>query len=313
MSDDGKQCPAAPPLTPSRSRPSGRRRSAAALAIAALVSLPATAHAGASAERIVSLNLCTDQILVDLVPRSRIRALSHLAADPSVSATATQAQGIPTTKGAAEDVIARDPDLVIAGTWTTPATVDLLKRLGRRLELVPLASDIAGIRAATLQIASAVGERQKGEEIVAAFDRRIASALAKARAAAADGLMPSALVYQVNGLASGPGSLADAALSLAGWRNHATTLRLGTGGQIALESLIASPPDLIVLSARPNEYQTPVADNLRHPLLDRFRARGRLMVLPWALWLCGTPAIAEAVERLADARARFAEARKRHP
>lgn len=273
------------------------------LALALLAAWPAPAVAQAQAERIVSLNLCTDQILLDLVPRARIRALSYLAADPAVSAAAEKARGIPTTKGAAEDVIALDPDLVIAGTWTTPATVELLKRLGRRLEQVPLASDIDGIRTATTQIAAAVGEPAKGAEIIAAFDRRIAAAKAKVMSAA--GQPPAALVYQVNGLASGPGSLADAALVLAGWRNHAAALRLGSGGQVAIEALITSPPDLIVLSARPDEYLTPVADNLRHPLLARFRAAARLEVLPWALWLCGTPAIAEAVERLAEARIRL--------
>ena len=57
-------------------------------------------------QRIVSLNLCADQILVDLVPRERIAAVSHLAADPWSSAVAEKARGIPWTRGKAEEVLA---------------------------------------------------------------------------------------------------------------------------------------------------------------------------------------------------------------
>ena len=102
----------------------------------------------AKPQRIVSLNLCVDQILVDLVARQRIRALSHLAADASVSAVAKKARGIATTRGEPEQVVQFDPDLVIAGAFTTKATTSLLTRLGLRVLVMPLAQDFAGIRKA---------------------------------------------------------------------------------------------------------------------------------------------------------------------
>ena len=165
---------------------------------------PAAAKGDALPKRIVSLNLCTDQILVDLVPRQRIAAVSHLAADPLVSAVAEKARGIPWTRGEAEVVLSYAPDLVIAGEYTTPATVALLERLGLKVMKVPLASDIAGLRAVTYQIADAVGARDAADALLAEFDRRL-------RAVTVPHVpnMPTAVVYQVNGLAAGPGSLAD--------------------------------------------------------------------------------------------------------
>ncbi len=277
-------------------------------AVALVVSLTMTPLAEAQAQsapttrpqRIVSINLCSDQILLDLVPRERIQAVSHLAADPSVSAKHEMARGLPATHGDAETVLGFDPDLVIAGDFSTPATVSLLERVGRRVVKVPLANTLDAVRALVRQVATAVGEPERGETVISAFDKRIADAGAKV--GSASGPPPSALTYQINGYASGSGSLMDAALIAAGYRNHARALGLGSGGALPLELLLANPPDLLLLSGSVDEYRTAVADNLRHPALRALRSRTAFLVLPWRNWLCGTPAIAGAIEELAGAR-----------
>lgn len=269
-----------------------------ALAVAALVGLCPAVATAARPSRIVSLNLCTDQILLGLVPPARIRALSHLAADPSVSAVAEAAAGLALTRGEAEVVLGLDPDLVLAGTWSTPATVALLERVGRRVVKVPLASDLAGIRVVIQQVAAAVEDVAAGERLIADLDRRLA---AIAPGGAADP-RPSALVYQVNGLVSGAGSLADAVLAAAGLENHARRLAVGPGGSVALEAIVADPPRLLVLTGPADEYRTAVADNLRHPALAAVRRQHASVVVPWRYWLCGTQHVATAVELLAAAR-----------
>jgi iron complex transport system substrate-binding protein len=270
---------------------------ALAMLAGALAVAPALARADGVPQRIVSLNMCSDQIVVDLVPRERIRAVSHLAADPLVSAVAEKARGIPWTRGNAEEVLAFQPDLVIAGAYTTPATVALLERLGLKILKVPVASDLDGARAVTRLIADAVGERDKAERLLADFDRRIAAV------APGEGTRPKAVVYQVNNLASGPGSVADNVLRAAGFINLTAELNVGPGGQLPLELLVADPPDLIVLSGPIDEYRTVVADNLRHPALTALMRTRKTTTLPWRLWLCATPHLADAVERLAAVRA----------
>ena len=54
-----------------------------------------------------------------------------------------------------------------------------------------------------------------------------------------------------------------------------------------------------MLASAADEYRTAVADNLRHPVLRRLRQQRASIELPWRLWLCGTPHIADAIERLA--------------
>lgn len=246
--------------------------------------------------RVVSLDLCTDQLLVELAQRDRIAAVTHLAADPAVSAIPDKARGIPITHGNAEDVLRYDPDLVLAGPFGVSSTVDLLRRLGRHVVVVPLPQDLDGVRASVRAVAGAVGEAAKGEALIAELDRRL-SLLAPPASP-----QPTALIYQVGGSVSGPGSLADAILTAAGLRNMSAAYRLSRGGQVPLESLIAKPPDLLVLASQEEDYRTALADNLRHPIIRRMRERGLWVELPWRFWLCGTPHIADAIERLARVR-----------
>jgi iron complex transport system substrate-binding protein len=278
------------------------------VAVAALGTVGARAAEPARSDgkpaRIVSLDLCTDQLLVELVERRRIAAVTHLLGDASVSPIPEKARGIPVTRGGAEDVLRYDPDLVLAGPFGVSATVDLLRRLGRNLVIVPLPNDIEGVRASVRAVASAVGEQAKGESLVAEFDRRLA-ALPPVAASP-----PTAVIYQIGGTVSGAGSLANSALVAAGFRNMSSAYRLTRGGQVPLESLIARPPDLLVLASNVEEYRTAVADNLRHPVIHLMRERGVTVELPWRYWLCGTPHVADAIEKLAEARA-VIEARRR--
>lgn len=249
----------------------------------------------AKPQRIVSLNMCLDQLLIELVPKRRMAAVSYLAKDKTLTPGTGRFDGIPVVKGEAEEVLHYDPDLILVGEYTTPATVALLKRLGRNVAVVPLASDFQTMRDTIRDLASLVGEETRGAEIVAAFDARLA-AIRDAR-----GPRPTALAYQVNSLVSGRHSLLDAAIEAAGFRNLARSLPLGPTGRLPLEKLIGNPPDLVILANGPDDFRTVLADNLRHPALTQLLAERPHAHLPMPLWMCATPDIADAVETLARA------------
>jgi iron complex transport system substrate-binding protein len=275
---------------------------AAAIAGCVMLAAAARLHAGPLADddgtaprRIVSLDLCTDQLLIELGDAARIAAVTHLARDSHLSAVSEKAGALTTTRGDAEDVLAYDPDLVLAGPFGVSPTVELLRRLGRTVVVVPLAQDLAGVRRAVRAVASAIGAERRGEAMIAKFDRRLARI-------AAVGPRPTAIVYQIGGIASGPGSLADAALTAAGFSNLYDAYRPTRSGRVPLEALVARPPDLLVLAGYVGDDRTSVADNLRHPALAALRVWRPVLELPARSWLCGTPHIADAIERLADVR-----------
>lgn len=257
---------------------------------------PLRAETGAP-QRIVSVNLCTDQILLDLVPKERIAGLSFLASDPSMSADPEAARGITSVRGEAEEVLALAPDLVLVGEYSTPATQSLLKRLGVRVAPVPIASSLEEIRAVVRLLAGLIGETERGEELIRAFDAKIAAARAGAPAPAL-----TALAYQLNSLTSGPGSLIDEMLGAAGFVNAAAGLKLGPGGRLPLENLIQNPPDLFIFANAPDDFRSVLGDNLRHPALAAILEGHHTLHLPMPLWLCGTLDTARAIEELAEAR-----------
>lgn len=271
------------------------------------VSIASTASA-AKPSRIVSLNLCTDQILLDLVPRERIAALSFLAADATMTPRAAEAEGMTLVRGSAEEVLAVDPDLIFAGLYSTPATVGLLERLGRRVVKVPMTSSFEEIRSVVRTMADAVEEPETGARLIAEFDRRLAAVTSSS-----GDTHPSAIAMQVNSLAAGPGSMLDEMFTAAGFRNLAKDAaaagRLGPAGRLPLETLVLSPPDLIVLANAPDDFRTVLGDNLRHPAFQALLDERPSMHLPMSSWLCGTPASAGAVEKLAAERRRIAGSR----
>jgi len=265
-----------------------------------------SARAAEFPHRIVSLTVCTDQLLLDLVSRDRIAAVSYFATDPTLSLKVEEARGIKGVRGMGEEVLALEPDLVIAQEYSTTATVNLLRRLGFRVVLVPLATDFAGMRTAIRMIADAVGEGPRGEALIASFDKRIAAAQPHGPE------RPTALAYQVNSLTSGPGSLADAALTAAGFHNITRDRKLGPAGRLPLEEIAADPPDLVVLGNAPDEFRSVVGDNLRHPVFAELLKHRPHMRLPMPLWLCATPQIADAVERLGAMRRALLDGSARH-
>lgn len=263
------------------------------VAIAAFACSGCSHAIAAQPRRIVSLNLCTDQLLVQLVARERIAAVTFLATDKSLSASAKELQGLAQIQGSAEEVLALEPDLVIAGEYGTGPAIELLRRLGQKVLTVPLASDFATLRANLRLIAKATGDKPRGEALIKEFDDRLAGARSTVTS------RPTALSYEVQSLASGADSLIDAALDAAGYRNMARDLDLGRGGRLPLEELVSAPPDLIVLANAPDDFKTVLADNLRHPAFVQLLQRRPHVHLPMPYWMCATPKIAEAVEILA--------------
>ena len=248
----------------------------------------------------MSLNLCADQLLMLMVPRERVAALTYLAGDPDVSAMAGTAKTYASVRSETEEVLAYDPDLIIDGDFTARLTADLLTRLGRRVERIAMSADIAGIRINVERVAVMTGSEAAGRRVLADFDGRLAAA-----EAAPGERRPTALVYFAGGLVAGEQTLADAALTAAGFSNLAKERGVIGLGAFPLEALIATPPELLVLGNGADEYATVAADNLRHPALARLLDRIAHVSLPPNLLVCDTPHVIAAIERLAEARRRL--------
>jgi iron complex transport system substrate-binding protein len=232
-----------------------------AAAVAQVVPRPA-----ANPLRVMSLNLCTDQLVLALLPPHRIASVNERARDRGSSLMAAAARQVAINHGLAEEVLRARPDLVIAGSFTTPATRALLKRLGWPLLEVAPADTVAQVRAATRQVARAVGEVARGEQLLAHMDTQLAE-LARhpgppLRVAAWDG----------SGFAAGPGSLYDTVLRLAAAINVAADPALARSGAPDTELLLAKAPALLVRGSS-DDRDGLRADIAGNPLVRQYWGR----------------------------------------
>lgn len=270
------------------------RRSSLLLALACAVALfvPRPGQAGAAKpRRIVSLNLCADELVVALADRANIASLTYLARDPAGSTVTQAAAGIPVNYGLAEEIVPLAPDLVIAGAFTTRTTVRLLQRLGIPvLELsVPATPEAAAaqIRAVAMRI----GEPQRGEDLARQLEAGLA-ALPQPPTRP-----PGAVVVRPNGFTAGAGSMADALMERAGLDNLARRHPTDRMGQWSVEEIVTAQPDVLITDAAPGRPPSLAHEVLRHPALVASTAR-RVSV-PGRLWACAGPELVDAARLLA--------------
>ena len=238
--------------------------------------------------RVMSTNQCADQLVLALLPPERIASVTWLSRDPAGSLMARAAARVGVNRGRAEEVIAQRPDLVVTGTYTTPALKTMLRRLGYPMIEVADATDVADIRAITRQVAAAVDERARGEALIARMDRGLADL------ASDPGPPVRVVAWDQTGFGAGAGSLYDTIMTAAGARNLARDDLAARYRRPDVEVLLAANPALLVRGSRNPRVRGLGDDVVRHRLVRRFWPAGRTLVIPQAYYACGTPMIADA-------------------
>jgi iron complex transport system substrate-binding protein len=268
-----------------------------ALRVAAAFSLAsATSAAAGPLPTVASINLCADQHVLVLADPEQILTVSWLAADPEESMLASEARRHTLNYGTAEELLKFSPDVVMAGTYTSPFTRTLLRRLGYRVvELEPEAS-VADIERNVRLVASIVAQAERGEQLVAALHERVREIEAHRPARSL-----AAVIVRPGGFTVGADSLANELLTLAGFRNVAAEQGLDRWGSLSMEALLRSAPDVIILTGYRSTQPSLANAVLEHPALAALGATQRTVTVPTALWACGLPGSIEAAVLLQQA------------
>jgi iron complex transport system substrate-binding protein len=257
-----------------------------------LALMTGTAFADAP-RRVVSFNLCADQLVLALADPEQIAGLSPYAADPSVSVLADRARRYRRLDWQAESTIALGPDLVLIGDTDRPITKRLLRAQGLRLHEITLVSDLTVARHQVEEVAAVLGHPKRGAKLIADIEA------ARARLAAAPRPpFTTALLVNRGGYTAGARSLAAVLLEEAGLKAPPGAPP-GYGGYVPLERLLALHPDVIVLNNEPTDAHDQGSTNLTHPALAAAYPPERRLVLPTRYTLCGGPALIAAFDYLA--------------
>ena len=249
---------------------------------------PATPVSVTRPMRVMSMNQCTDQLVLALLPPERIASVTWLSRDPTGSLMARAAGRVGVNHGLAEEVLAQKPDLVVAGSFTTPALRGMLNRLDYPMIEVEHANSIDDVRRITRQVASAVGEPARGEALIARMDRELADL-------SRDPGPPIRVVaWDQTGFSAGAGTLYDAVLAAAGARNVVREPMSLSYRKPDVEVLLQAAPALLVRGSRDARIAGLGDDVMRHRLVRRFWSGGRTLTIPQAYYTCGTPMVADA-------------------
>lgn len=254
----------------------------------------AAAGAGTPPRRVVSMNVCTDQLAMLVAKPGQLYSVSYLARDAGTSAMAGEAGSYVVNHGLAEEIFLMKPDLIIAGTYTTRTTVSLLHRLGFRVEEFSPESSFDDVRTNLKRMGDLLGNPERSAALIAAMDAEIAVLRQKAPQPL------TAALYFANSYTSGAGTLVSEVVKLAGLSNLADGLGLAGTARLPLELLILARPDIVAGGRSRQETPALAEQNFAHPAYRELLSHTPEAPLENRLTVCGGPFTLEAARRLQE-------------
>ena len=250
----------------------------------------------AAPQRIVSTFLCTDEYVFRLVPRERIAALSYEAVDrrPVVSTISDAAKGLPVIRPSTETVLALKPDLVVMYAGTNPRLHVNLKHLGIRVLDVPWANSVADVRRVTAMLGEKLGAPERAGALLAAMDRKIAAAKARAPSPPV-----GTILYEPQGYATVQG-VTDEVMKIAGIANVAPPGALTRTGTLPVEAVVATAPELLILGGEAHSGAARAYAVLHHPALRALEGRTTMEFVNLTPLLCPGPWSLDSAKTLGD-------------
>jgi iron complex transport system substrate-binding protein len=246
----------------------------------------------AKPQRVVSLNLCTDQLVLMLAERENIAATSILSRQRENSYMADAADRVPVVAGRIEAVLALQPDLVLLSRFQSPLLRRAIGERGVAMVTVTLPTDVGGITALIRQVADALGESARGDVMIEELQQTLAVLRAEQRRHQA-----TVAIFHPNGHTLGRGTYEHALLELAGYRNLAGELGISGVGALSLEEVVFHRPAALIYSHFGAAGNSRAEHLLQHPALQGDDTM-TLVEVPSPLWSCPGPMAVEAVRHL---------------
>jgi iron complex transport system substrate-binding protein len=261
---------------------------ATALAMSAAFCVPARA---AGLPRIVSMNVCTDQLLVTLADSEQVIGLSRFSRDASWAADGISRY--PVLSGGAEAVLVSRPDIVVASLFDKRSTRELLKNHGLRVAEFAVPQNLDEAKVQIREMGEIVGHPDRATREIGRLD----AAIARARQMIADKHF-SVLPLSRRGWVSGSDSFVSSLLAETGLFNAAGDLGVGVSGFASLEAIVNLKPDFLLVSQAGDHAGDDGQAFLLHPALERFYPAGKRIVIPERLTECGGVMLAQALDVL---------------
>jgi iron complex transport system substrate-binding protein len=227
---------------------------------------------------IVSLDLCTDWMLLKLADPSQVRAYSPLLYKYHADWVPL---GLPVHDGSLEHILQLEPELLISGEYNAILLRKRLQQLGRDVEVLPLPTTLDSIREYQAEFLRLINASEGSAAVD--WDRTYPSR------------HQSLLLLGANGIGTGTNTLENDLLRKAGWVNY-----IDADGYVSLqmEQIVANPPDAIYSSA-------PLSNSLanlfiRHPAIQSLMSANETPRAENWRWQCPGPWSLDLIQELSQ-------------
>jgi iron complex transport system substrate-binding protein len=264
------------------------RRILAALAVFVAFS----GSAQAKPLRVMALDQCADQYVLALAPDADL-ALSPRADDPDAWLR-QEAAGHRRLRPTLEAAVGFRPDVVVRYWGGEPRLLTALEQRGVRVITINDAVDLDGVRQNIRSVARDLGQVERGRRLEQRMDAKLARAAPVGRLAEA----PGAVYLTSGGFTAGPGTLMDAMIRAAGFRNLTSAPGFGA---VSVEQIAMKPPMRFILGFF-DQLRADLRGPGRHPVVRHAAERRTAARLPAATLTCPAWFAADAVEMMAKGR-----------
>ncbi len=214
-------------------------------------------------QRIASLNVSTDEILLDLVDNKRLIALSTLADDSSICSAGDKVKAVKNRAASAnmESVLAVQPDLVIVPDYNMEP-VNALRSTGLKVYVCHSPNNMAEIFALIKDLGAVVGEKEQGEAMALKLQGDLEAVRAASVKAAGDKPL-KVLALSFTGPLGMKGTFSDLC-HYAGVKNALEGVDIPYQSNLSEEKMLEINPDMII---------TPSWDYSKKGDLEEFRQK----------------------------------------
>lgn len=219
-------------------------------------------------QRIVSLGLSADEVLLDLVQPERIEALTYLVDDKGISPAAEKAAAVKgrVPSGSLEAVLAHNPDLVLVPDWTDLNFVELLRGAKVNVYVFKTPTTIAEIKQTICELANVVDERVEGGKIIDGMEKELVLVSSKVGNLQPDE-QQKVMAISYMGPFGVKGTTFDDICHYAKVRNMLAEYDLPPNTTFSQETLVRLDPDLLIIpSWKYDKEQDP--NKLREEILQ---------------------------------------------
>lgn len=197
-------------------------------------------------QRIISLALGSDEIIFEIVNKSRIKALSYLSKDPGLSNIAGSVGDIETIGTNSELVIAAQPDIVFVTTWSDADFIKQIREAGITVYAFSSPVGIETVKDVIKEIAYVLNVVEEGRNLIAWMDGKLEDIKSKL-AGIAPGSEKSVMSLDSFYYTYGKQTTFDSLAQHAGVINLAAERGMEMWVLVSKEQIIDMDPEMILL------------------------------------------------------------------